>query len=394
MPLSDQPESCADSVASAVAPYEADPPIRDGSEEPGVSVVGSPPAPDGGICWADTMTCFYREHELVADSGRAGVIADLLGVAVAELGALRPDGGGDIDVNLSLYSVDMDPLQAAATLANPGIAEADRVAASPNYVYGFEQNRPKFAPGNTPEAATKLIPEPLSTDDLQVEVVDTGWKALSRQSQDDVELQSSSLDGLLTTAFNPFTVGPPAPAPISEVLEGRDAGHGTFIVNLLHRLLPRASITVAAIPPRFEADDGFVPPVVDGGAVSIRDDASVTFGVLASLTNDLDENLDYLNLSFGTYGCTEAAASLDAEADPNIGFFAPLGMRRVLDGLADRSGDGDTDPSTEVFAAAGNDAQRPDHPVLFFPAAWALPVRVVAQRRERSVPVSAAGHAR
>ena len=272
-------------------------------------------------------------------------------------------------MGLSLYWVAMDPLQAAATLANPRIDSTDRVEASPNYVFGFQQNRPKFAPWNAPQQAAELIPAQLAEGDLDVEVVDTGWASVS--------IQSTELAGHLRTVLNPFNpvtvAGGPAAIPtVTEILEGPAAGHGTFIVNLLHRLLPTALITAAAIPPRFSTDDAFVPP--DGtGPVSIRDDAAVTFAMVDSLTRELAGNLDYLNLSFGTYGCSEAAAALDAEApDPTISFFAPLGMRRVLDRLAkSTSAGGAEDPPAQVFAAAGNDAQRPKHPVLFFPAAWA-----------------------
>jgi hypothetical protein len=146
------------------------------------------------------------------------------------------------------------------------------------------------------------------------------------------------------------------------------AGHGTFIVNMLGQLLPGATITPAAIGARWDHDDRLDVPTPGGQPATVRDDSSVTAALVALAG---EGPFDYLNLSFGTYGCTEMIepfGDVDAEAMAELlptipTYLVPLGLFTVLKNWG---GGG-----AQVFAASGNDANRPNHPEVFFPAAWA-----------------------
>jgi hypothetical protein len=147
-----------------------------------------------------------------------------------------------------------------------------------------------------------------------------------------------------------LTSSPPA-GP--ETLDTNAAGHGTFIVALLARLLPQTQIYAARVAPRFAADDFFEHPS-NGTVVTVRDDFSLTWTLMS-----LPSEMNYVNLSLGTYGCAEQTDSVGDGA-----FRSPLGVRRAIEVV--------TSSGTLVFAATGNDEHREDRAdPAFFPAAWA-----------------------
>jgi hypothetical protein len=93
----------------------------------------------------------------------------------------------------------------------------------------------------------------------------------------------------------------------------------------------------------------------------VRDDSSIT-AALEALA--FEGPYQYLNLSFGTYGCTERLDGV-VESDEEVPvYMTPLGLRTVLENWA---GGGEM----QVFAASGNDGLRPTDRAIFYPAGWA-----------------------
>ena len=86
------------------------------------------------------------------------------------------------------------------------------------------------------------------------------------------------------------------------------------------------------------------------------------------MADTVDPHTGYLNLSFGTYGCT-ALHDVTKEMEPQ---YLPLGIQTVLLKLHDLG----TDVSaTEMFAASGNDFLGPNGPYpndtsISYPAGW------------------------
>ncbi len=296
--------------------------------------------PVAGISNAETFvdptnpTCTYRNLELISRA-TAGDIQTVVGGVVDDLGRVTPDDS-EIAVDLHLYGIDVDPLLAAVQLANQGIE------ASPNYIYAFAPGW-QYSPYDDPESTVQLVRGgPLSTNSASIAVLDTGW----------VPTTNGTPAATTTTTTSP---GIAATAP-PEVLDGRAAGHGTFIVNLLGQLLPAASFVAGGIESRYTTDDNY--ELSDSSVVSIRDDYSVTRALAATVGG----GVEYLNMSFGSYGCT-ALHDGNAEQEEIEPYYTPLGVRTVMKQL-DGSG-------LEAFAASGNDGRDGSTPEIFYPAGWA-----------------------
>jgi hypothetical protein len=133
---------------------------------------------------------------------------------------------------------------------------------------------------------------------------------------------------------------------------------------MLGHLLPGATITPGSIGQRYDHDDRIALPTPEGQTAVVRDDSSVT-AALVALAQAGNYEYDFLNLSFGTYGCTQLLDP-DIESDEQVPvYMTPLGLRTVLRNWADGA-------DMEVFAASGNDGHRTtEHGEIFFPAGWA-----------------------
>ena len=322
------PPETTEAAATTEAPTVTEPPVT--TPSPGVV---------RGISDANTFvdptdpTCTYRNREIISAAAAADIQTEI-GGSVTDLGRVTPEDS-DIAAELHLFDIDVEPLFAATQLANQGIQ------ASPNYIYAFAPGW-QYAPYDDPTNAEPIQAGPLSTASAEVAVLDTGWTATGRG----------------TPASAPPTSTPGFGAtPVTEVLDGRAAGHGTFIVNLLGQLLPNATFVASGIESRSPTDDNFL--LSDQSVVSIRDDYSVT----RALVQLVGSGVPYLNLSFGSYGCTarhQGAAELE-EMEP---FYMPLGLGTALAQLGERG-------SMEAFAASGNDGRDGSTAEMFFPAGWA-----------------------
>ncbi len=247
-----------------------------------------------------------------------------------DLGRVTPDNS-DIAADLHLFGIEMDPLEAAIQLFPD-------IAAAPNYIYSFAPVW-HYAPYDTPTSpVAQQQPAVLSTTAADIAVLDTGWAATAGG----------------TAASTPTTS---SPAALPEVSDGRAAGHGTFIVNLLGQLLPNATFAASGIEPRYPTDDGY--ELSDQSLVNIRDDYTVT----RALVGTVGSGTEYLNLSFGSYGCT---ARHTGSADPEGMelYYTPIGLRTALEQL-------EAGNSMHVFAASGNDGRDGSTPEIFYPAGWA-----------------------
>ena len=298
--------------------------------------------------------CLRRPGELLATSDRGTDIAEILEQdpeTVVEV-PLQPDIGDAPNLGVSLYQFandDLDPLEAAALIA----ASDDSIDAAPNYMSSFAPNW-KYAPYDDPRPEDE--PEDGAEDELPsaggvgIAVLDTGF------------VDVANAPAQTTTNVVPIAV-PPLPSeltslsPPEEALVGRSAGHGTFIANILAQLLSDVTIYTAAIAPRFEEDDQF--ELNDGTIVSVRDDATLIWTISTLLGQEVPPQ--YINMSFGSYGCPGSPGDGPDE------IYLPLGLRTVVDELAARAERGE---AIEVFAAAGNDGHREGGPV-FYPAGWA-----------------------
>ena len=260
----------------------------------------------------------------------------------------------NVGADLHLFQGFDDPLEAARTLAD------NSIDAAPNYIYAFAPAW-MYAPFGPPSAQNVPPSPPLrdTTKSPIIAVLDTGWTAVSSPSATVASGKMSSLPPqmILPNGATAATVANGAAAP-TEVTTGVAAGHGTFIINELGRILPNATYAAEGISARFPGDNNYQ---YDGKTVAIRDDAMV----LAALA-DIDRSATYLNVSFGTYGCT-------AKHDPKIQpegmepWLTPLGFRTALETLQQRQ-------QVEVFAASGNDSHGPFGLAtgeIFYPAGFA-----------------------
>ena len=314
----------------------------------------APPGPH------ESHECVFRPGELIAPSDSDEEITEVFGQFEAKT-SLTPEelAGSEFDVGLSLYRVDpnTDMLEAAADLA----ASNSELEFSLNYLTAFSPNW-KYAPYNEPEGVSNegLEPPELSTD-FAVAVLDTGFTDVPG-----APAQWAPAPGATTEVQRISLPSPPASqvsaSPGEEVLGGRAAGHGTFIVNVLAQILPGAPIYAAGIEPRFDGDDAYLRD--DGTAVSVRDDATLVWALQFLLGQ---EAVDYINMSFGTYGCASGG-------DGEPAYAQPLGLRKAIDLIAQRNELNERDETearaVEVFAASGNDGHR-DGDAVFYPAAWA-----------------------
>ena len=172
----------------------------------------------------------------------------------------------------------------------------------------------------------------------------------------------------VTTFQVPTVPDPHTPPPVEEeVHDGVAAGHGTFIVNLLAQLLPQATIYAASTGLRYDDDDHLGLDTEQGTTAVMRDDSTVAAALNALAVNVGDDGLDYLNLSFGTYGCTGLLETPVESAAEIPVYMTPLGLRTVLENWAAAN------PEMQVFAASGNDSHDASvDPEIFFPAGWAV----------------------
>jgi hypothetical protein len=291
---------------------------------------------------------------VVATAGQGETVAAVVGVSIEDVieAPLTPDefrGNPELDLGLSLYqfpSSDMDPLEVAAEL------NGREVEAAPNYLTAFAPNW-KYAPYDDPVEAPEpeLASVAIGEVGTPIAVLDTGYAELPASP---AALQSTVVPLVLPAVPGGTTV-----SSVPEVLDGRVAGHGTFIVNVLAQLLPGATIWPVALTPRFDDDDAY-DTGVDNGPVSVRDDSTVAFAIDVILATD---EVRHINLSGGTYGCTPLSGSVEQ-------YHVPLGLRRVVDLIETRNAGRDEQDRIHLFAASGNDQQRPGGAV-FYPAGFA-----------------------
>lgn len=308
----------------------------------------------------DHPTCAFRIGELNVRFDGDDQLDEIVGLigAVEDVGPIAPESSAAGDIHL--LRIGIGPLAAASTLTTAGFE------ASPNYIFAFAPGW-RYAPFDTPKGAQPTSP-PQSDIAATIAVLDTGFADLSQGGASAADVQPSP--------------SPPPPGALTggavqdEVTTGLAAGHGTFIVNQLGQLLPNATYFPTGISPRYTADDGYVPPS-GGTPVSIRDDSTVT----SALTTSVDPTVEYLNVSFGSYGCTalkeppegvapENEADYWADFDPEgmDPWLTPLGFGVALDQYGSSG--------VEVFAASGNDGNGtsgiPATAEIFYPAGWAL----------------------
>jgi hypothetical protein len=115
------------------------------------------------------------------------------------------------------------------------------------------------------------------------------------------------------------------------------------------------------------------------GGLPLRGDDDVVHALTTYFPGS--PSLDYLNLSFGSYGCSTFDVGDFEFRDDTFGdllgeegglvfdYRQPLGMRMALTAVRNANGG-----EMHVFAAAGNDSFRQDEgdPEVFYPAGWAL----------------------
>jgi hypothetical protein len=303
-----------------------------------------------------------RPGEVIATSDQADVI-----LAVAQ--EIDPAFGFTTDplpidpsgaLGLSLYTfdpnVEVSPLALAASADELDLPDGTTLEVAPNYVNAFAPGW-KYAPYDEATFQSSTPPSGLLTTaqteafDGAVAVLDTGFfdPGLSGLDVSDVRYVGPVPNG--TTSVSAATA--------EDSLDGLAAGHGTFNVGILARLLPESTIYATRVSPRFSQDD-FYPRPDDDLLVSIRDEYSVTWSLGATLAAavEQEEPVEYVNMSFGTYGC-----AVPVELDSVDGsYLQPLGLRRAIEQLE----------TAEVvaFAASGNDSHGVDDAV-FYPAGWA-----------------------
>jgi hypothetical protein len=317
-----------------------------------------------GYPGSSDVGCVYRPGELIAPPGRASQIRRIAKQPVREITSLVPDQVQGLLPNtvarLSLYDIGTaDPLAVAAQ------ANAAGMTAAPNYLSSFAPGVRTWAPGEDavalPGAAAAITSDPYLGEGLRIGVLDTGLnrKVTTRlPGAGSVTYRSAASLRTQLVAMELVDSGYLQP---SELMQGRAAGHGTFITGLIRRALPGASVVVGQVPFR-NADDalfdvGTSPGFADQKS-SRADDASIAFMMYMAFAPTGVPNVDVLSLSFGSYGCGSHVA-------PSLGngeFRTPVGLRSALLGLWELSG-----RELAVAGAAGNDLTDE----RFYPAAFA-----------------------
>lgn len=303
--------------------------------------------------------CVYRPGELIATSDLADVVAAEIGaeVDVVETPLAPEEVSAEREPvdRLSLYQfgseaeAEVDPLDLAAAL-NGTAQEPGPMKAAPNYLASFSQ-RWKYAPYDDPAEADPprdLGALAIGETGLPIAVLDTGYVALENAPAQ----QANVIPLVLQDVPGGVAAAPPPP----ELLEGRVAGHGTFIVNILAQLLPGATIHAVTLPARLAGDDEYGNSISPG--TSVRDDSTITWAIETLLAAN---EVRLINLSGGSYGCTSLG---DGEE-----YYEPLGLRQLMDVIDERNASGEESDQIQVFAASGNDQQRSGGAV-FYPAGW------------------------
>jgi hypothetical protein len=310
------------------------------------------------------MECQYRPNQLIAPSGTATRIGQVLGVSATELTSLIPDGlqagyPGSV-AKLSLYSIPgADPLSAGIALQAAGIV------AAPNYISSYAPGVRTWAPGEDAVAVGGSfgpITPPNTGYGKRIGVIDTGLASKFGQvmtgSGSVTYVSAQSMQAVLSAKK---LVSGNYTQP-EELATGRAAGHGTFISGLIRRVAPAATIIVAQVPFYDASDAAFTVPASTGfttNSSSRVDDAALSFMLHgAFMGGDTIPDIDVLSISFGSYGCNSLIEPAAGEGE----FRTPIGLRNTLLYLWERSG-----RTLRVAAAAGND--RTDE--RFYPAAFA-----------------------
>ena len=232
---------------------------------------------------------------------------------------------------LFLYDVgDLDPLEVALSVQEPGVVDASPVLATTVTGHWGMSPATDPSPGTDPQPT---LPPFDSGNSATVAVVDTGYDDtadvpwLSERVR-----RATSLDG--------------------DYAQGRVRGHGTFVASVIVQQQPQTFVRVAAMHPvvtdHFYDVDPVIDDLVNVSNGYLADEFQFLSAINRLLPSALEDGVDALNLSLGTWACKGLTRSA-------LVFGQGLAVWNVFARNA------------PIVAAAGNFVAEPPEDAVFLP---------------------------